>query len=202
MNSDLRGNTVARKAKGNGQPIEETPAPEIDDDGGNTNCSDEVRRDYYRKCLMSKIGYEGALATAKTKLAEHRNNLKAAAKAGVDTDAITAALNDRFIDEDVLVLKLREKLKMLDLAGVVRGIIDKILARISVQEPTRNEAHQTSLDRAYDDGAFGGREGAPRDSNPHVPGSELRDTWDRGWLLGQAAIASEMMPAEPPAVIQ
>jgi hypothetical protein len=193
---------VARRAKGNGQPIEEpTPEPEIDD-GGSTNCSDECKRDYYRRALMAKIGLESAQATAKTKNAEYRNVLKDAKRAGCNSAAIAEALAARFMDEDVLVIDLREKLKMLDLSGIVPRVVDKILARLDIQEPTRNEAHQTSLDRAYDDGSLSGREGAPRDSNPHVPGSELRDTWDRGWLLGQAAIASEMMPSEPPAVIQ
>ena len=191
---------MARKAKSNGQPIQEpTPEPEIDDDGG-SNCTDETKRDYYRRALMAKIGLESAQAAAKTKNAEYRNVLKDAKKAGCNSTAIAETLAARFMDEDVLVLDLREKLKMLDLSGVVPGIVDKILDRLDIEEPTRNEAHQMSVDRAYDDGAFGGREGAPRDSNPHVPGSELRDTWDRGWLLGQAAIASEMMPAD--AVVQ
>jgi hypothetical protein len=195
---------VAKKAKSNGQPIEEpepTPEPEIDDDGG-SNCTDETKRDYYRRALIAKIGLESAQATAKTKNGEYRAVLKDAKKAGVDTDAITRSLALRFQDHDVLVVQIREELKMLDLSGVIPNIKQKLLARLDVEEPTRNEAHQMTVDRAYDDGAFSGREGAPRDSNPHRPGSELHDTWDRAWLLGQAAIAAEMMPSAPPAVIQ
>lgn len=194
---------MARKK--NGHAIEEDVS-EFEDEHeemvGQTNCTDETRREFYRKALMAKIGLEAAQAAAKTKNAEYRNVLKDAKKAGCNSTAIADALAARFMDEDTLVLELREKLKMLDLSGVVPRIVDKILGRLDIEEPTRNEQHQMTVDRAYDDGAFAGREGAPRDANTHPAGSDLYDAWDRGYLLGQAAIAAEMMPAEPPAVIQ
>lgn len=176
---------------------EQEPQPQI----GRDNCTDETRRDFYRKALIAKIAHEAALAGAKTKNAEYRNVLKDAKKAGVDTAAITTVLADRFQDEDILVIQLREHLKMLDLAGVVPGIVDKILARLDIQEPTRNEREQITLDRAYDGGCFDGREGKPRDGNPYPAGSEQFDAHDRGWLIGQHAIAAEMAP-QPPATVQ
>jgi len=185
---------MARKANGEA-PAEDQP--EI----GRSNCTDETRREHYRRALLAKIAHESALAAAKTKNAEYRNALKDAKKAGVDSDAIAFTLAQRFQDEDVLVIELREKLKMLDLAGVVPGVVDKILDRLDIMEPTRNEQAQITLDRAYDGGCFDGREGKPRDANPYQPGSEQHDAHDRGWLTGQNAIAAEMAP-QPPAAVQ
>lgn len=173
------------------------PAPQI----GRDNCTDETRRDFYRKALIAKIAHEAALAGAKTKNAEYRNVLKEAKHHGVSSEAIAYALNNRRGDEDTLVLQLREQLKMLDLNGVVPGIVDKILARLDIQEPTRNEREQITLDRAYDGGVFDGRSGKPRDGNPYVSGSDQYDAHDRGWLIGQHAIAAEMAP-QPPATVQ
>jgi hypothetical protein len=189
---------MAKKTNGNThEPVEEPQQPEI----GRDNCTDETRRDFWRRCLLSKIAHESSVAAAKVKLAEHRNNLKDAKKAGVDSQAIAYALNARFADEDVLVVELRERLKMLDLAGVVPGIVDKILARLDVQEPTRNEREQITLDRAYDGGVHDGTDGKPRDGNPYPAGSDAYDAHDRGWLTGQRAIANEMAP-QPPATVQ
>ena len=176
---------------------EQEPQPQI----GRDNCTDETRRDFYRKALIAKIAHEAALAGAKTKNAEYRNVLKEAKHHGVSSEAIAYALNNRREDEDTLVLQLREQLKMLDLNGVVPGIVDKILARLDIQEPTRNEREQITLDRAYDGGVHDGAGGKPRDGNPYPPGSEQYDAHDRGWLLAQRAIANEMAP-QPPATVQ
>lgn len=184
-------------AKKNGHAIEEDVSEhddERDEMVGQTNCSDETRREFYRKALMAKIGLEGAQATAKTKNAEYRNVLKDAKKAGCNSTAIAKALAARFLDEDTLVIELREELKMLDLSGVVPRIVDKILARLDIEEPTRNEQHQMTVDRAFDGGCFDGRSGMPRDANGFAPGTEQWDAWERGWLMGQAAIAAEMVP--------
>src|ERR1700722_9386342 len=109
---------MARKK--NGHAIEEDVTSEHEDEheeiAGQTNCTDETKREFYRKALMAKIGLEAAQATAKTKNAEYRNVLKDAKKAGCNSTAIADALAARFMDEDTLVLELREKLKMLDLS--------------------------------------------------------------------------------------
>ena len=156
------------------------------------NVTDETEREFWRKALMAKIAHESAVATAKTKNGEYRNILKDAKKAGCDPHAIATALAARFQDEDVLVLSLREQLKMLDLGGVVPNIVEKILDRLHIEEPTNNERHAMDLDRAYDSGVFAGREGHKRDTNEHTEGSEAHVRWDAGWLHGQAAIASQM----------
>jgi ribosome modulation factor len=90
---------------------------------------------------------------------------------------------------------------MFDLAGVIPNIADKILKRLEIEEPTRNEVEQITLDRAFDGGARDGREGKPREANPHPPGSDHHAMHDRGYLQGMAAIAAEMAP-QPPAEAQ
>lgn len=192
---------MGRKPR-NGADAEHTE--ELPEQDG-SNCTDETRRQFYREALIAKIGVESAAATVKAKTGEYRNVLKAAKKAakkaGVDPDAIARTLKLRFQDEEELVIQVREELKMLDLAGVIPNIKDKLLARLDVQELTASEQAQISLDRAYDAGVFDGRSGAMRHANPFTPGTDLYDTWDRGWLVGQTAIAAEMMP-DPPAAVQ
>lgn len=184
---------------------EHTNGADTDEPDG-SNCTDETKRQFYREALIAKIGVESAQAAAKAKNGEYRAVLKAAKKAGVDPDAIVRTLALRMRDEEDLILQVREELKMLDLSGTVSNIRDKLLARLDVQEPTANEQQQISLDRAYDDGVFNGHSMAMRDTNPFNPGTELFDTWDRGYLIGkaaidgQAAIAAEMMRAPPTAV--
>jgi hypothetical protein len=170
---------------------------EDDAEFSGTNCTDETKREWYRKALIAKIALESSQATAKKKNGEYRAVLKDAKKAGVDTASITFALSARFEDPDLLLIEERERLKMLDLSGILPGIKDKLLGRLDIEEPTANEAQQISLDRAYDCGVFDGREGHMREQNPHDAGTELYDAHDRGWLDGQRAIADQMSP-EPP----
>lgn len=201
---------MARKPRQTNGHTEAEPPPEAESDEQHaSNCTDETRREFYRKSLMAKIALESAQATAKKKNGEYRNVLKEAKKAGVNPEAIARTLAARFQDQDALVLQLREELKMLDLGGVVPNIIEKILDRLDIEEPTRNERAQMDQDQAFDAGAFAGREGHPRDTNDFPAGTEGHVQWDKGWLFGQAAIADEMavpvsggIPHEPPSVIQ
>jgi hypothetical protein len=162
------------------------------------NCPDSTKRDAYRQALILKIGVESAQETYKQKLGVYRAYLKAAEKRGVDTDAITEALAIRFQDPDEVLIKIREKLKMLDLSGFLPNIRERLLARLDVAEPTEEEDRQSLLDDAYDVGVKAGRSGGARDMNKYLPGTELHQAWDRGWLDGAANLDGETPDARPP----
>lgn len=165
-----------------------------DGNGGGSNCSDATKRDYYREALIKRIALESAQAAVKQKNGEYRATLGAAKKAGVSTTAIIHALNMRFNDPHEVLIEEREKLKMLDLSGLLPGIREKLLGRLDVEEATRNEEDEMDQARALDLGAQAGRTGEPRENNPYPAGSEEYVKWWSGWRSGQAAIAAEMQP--------
>jgi hypothetical protein len=52
----------------------------------------------------------------------------------------------------------------------------------------------TLLENAFDGGHTCGVKGKNRSDNPHIPGSEEAQTWDRGWFTGQEVIAKGLAP--------
>lgn len=171
-----------------------------DSHSGGANCTDETKRSFYKEALVAKIGEESAKATHSKKLAEYRNVLKKADKAGVDTDAITATLAIRFSDPDEELIKLRERVKMLDLSGFLPGIKDRLFSRLDIEEATTNEDHTMSLARAHDLGCLAGRNGHSSSINHFQPGTEEHVHFHAGWLSGQRAIADEMAEDGTPIV--
>jgi len=200
----LRNNDMPRGKKQ--MPKEDPPAPTIDappqaspetgPQNSGSNCSDEFKRQSYREALILKIAAESAQETARGKLGSYRSYLKEAAKKGVPSDAITFALAKRFEDPDLIVVEQRERLKMLELSGFLPGIIDKIMTRMDIIEPTAKEEEESQVLIAYDRGHLAGRSGHKRDNNPYPPGSLGYVKWADGWRGGQDAIANEMGPAE------
>jgi hypothetical protein len=156
------------------------------------NCSDATKRKAYQEALLLKIGVESAAEVARGKLGSYRAYLKEAKKRGVDTKAITKALAVRFQDPDIVLIEIREELKMYDLAGFIPGIREKLLGRFDVQEATGAEEEENQVLIAYDKGVMSGRSGHRLDANPYPEGSLGARKWADGWRGGQRAIADEM----------
>lgn len=156
------------------------------------NCTDETKRQAYREALVLKIAVESAQEVAKSKLGAYRAYLKEAGKRGVSTVAITNAIALRMEDPDLVLIEEREKLKMLDLSGFLPGIMDKLVDRYSVQEPTHNEEEENHILIAYDRGVFAGRKGHEKDGGPYTPGTLGHVKWIEGYNVGQRIIADEM----------
>lgn len=167
-----------------------------DDYGSGSNCSDETKRDAYHKAALLKIAEESAHETYKSKQGAFRSYLKAAGKLGVDTDAIVEQLKIRFNDPDLELIKLRERIKMMELSGFLPGIMDQLMDRYDVQEATHAEEEESQVLIAYDRGHLAGRKGHIRDNNPYPPGSLGHVKWIDGWNGGQKAIAEEMAYGE------
>jgi ribosome modulation factor len=159
---------------------------------GGSNCSDETKRSAYREALILKIAAEGAAEAAKSKLGSYRAYLKAAAKRGVPSDAITFALAKRFEDPDLVLIEQRERLRMLEISGYLPGIRDKLLSRFDVQEATYKEEEENQVLIAYDKGAMAGRQGHASGTCPYPENSKGERKWLDGWRAGQMAIASEL----------
>lgn len=170
------------------------------------NTTDELRREAYLAAKKAIMEVENAKASMDKFVAIYRNVLKGYAKQGVSTAAIAYALKVRNQDEDELFIEEREKLRMLDLAGVVPNIKEKLMDRLDVEEPTSHEDNMLALAKAEDLGARTGRSGISKDANPYMPGTQLFVQWVQGWMAGQRAIADEMEqnslgsgePVQPP----
>lgn len=172
----------------------------MSDEPGTSNCTDETKREAYLEALRAKIEEERAKSVHDKKLGEYRSVLKKYKKLGVDEEAIVYALKTRFDDPDEIIIREREKLKMLDLSGITPNIKDRLLSRLDVEEATTNEANTLDLAKAGDLGTQVGLAGRSRDENPFEPGTERHVHWLEGWLSGQRAIAEEMEGGAPPPV--
>jgi hypothetical protein len=98
---------------------------------------------------------------------------------------------------DLDVLKVVEQLKNMD-EDKRPGFIHKIVTysqwiemplgafSVGIQAPEPKEASRTDFKRwqAGEDGHKQGLGGGPRESNPHRPGSEEHQAWDRRWNVG------------------
>lgn len=156
------------------------------------NCPDSVKREFWREALQARIGLESAQEVTRRKNGEYRAVLMRAKKAGVSTDSLTHALTVRFMDPDEVLREEREKIKMLALSGFLPGIMEQLIDRTNIEEPTFNEQHETNLIIARDRGQHVGIKGGLRDDNPYPAGTEYHVNWVEGYLAGQRAIADEM----------
>lgn len=159
-----------------------------------TTCTDATKRRAYQEALILKIAVESVAEVARGKLGAYRAYLKEAKKRGVDTKAITKALAVRFQDPDIVLIEIREELKMYDLSGFLPGIRERLLGRFDVQEATGAEEEENQVLIAYDKGVMSGRSGHRTDANPYPANSLGERKWADGWRAGQRAIADEMLP--------
>lgn len=155
---------------------------------------DAVYRSFYRKCLVTKIAHESALSEAKSKLGEHRSLLKDAKKAGVDTDALSHSLAARLQDPDEVVIRERNKLRMLGLSGVLNFDQISEITGVKISDASEEEQAEIDMGRAAERGYHAGKNNGAREDNPHPQGSENYVSWDKAWLQAQADIAEEMRP--------
>lgn len=174
-----------------------------DDDGdaavaGGDNVPADIKRSWYRDCLMKKIAAESAVATARKRQAEFRNTLKEAGKAGCDSKVIAHQLSVRFQDPDEVLKEYRGQIEMAELSGFASNAFARVARGYHISQPTRKEEQEGQELAAFDQGQRVGRRGGERDNNPHAVGSAAHAKWDRGWLEGQRAIADEMGQAAPP----
>ncbi len=130
-----------------------------------------------------------ALQTAQS---EHQAMVKRAKNVGIDTKAMLAVMKMRRQDPDGIAMFERNKARYAAWEGLEIGTQPNLFGATDDQHPTEKAAAEFKAHRAQDDGHHEGASGALRDSNPHLPGSELHARWDTGWLAGQATIADRM----------
>jgi len=157
------------------------------------NVPDSEKQKYYRLALKAKQVAEKAAEEAKKANGAFRAVLKEAKAAGVMPEAIAYALKCRTLDSDELAQQQREICRMLALSGVWPSIQDDLF---SSYLPKVDLTAETTAEVAYDHGHSCGVKGENRDLNPHVPGTDQWEAWDRGWLSGQGDNVAKMPSAK------
>lgn len=125
----------------------------------------------------------------------YRNALKRLGDAGVDLKALALVDQLAKLEEDEATARLKAVFRL-------ASIMDVKLAQQSElfpEGPADDEATVKAQakwreEQAEDQGYQSGRAGGDRGNNPFPVGSPHAASWDRGWGLGQKAIADEMGP--------
>lgn len=128
-------------------------------------------------------------------LGKYRNVRKRMADAGVDMQALALVEKLAKLSPEEATDRLKSAFRLADILDV------KIAqqAELFPEGPDDSEATQKAQarwreDQAEDQGYRAGKAGRDRSDNPFPAGQPHAAAWDRGWGLGQAAIAAEMGP--------
>lgn len=162
-----------------------------------SNVTDTTRAEALEACTATYRLLEEAADAAKQARSEHAAELRRWKKLGVNTDALRLAIRDRFTAEDDTLAQVHEYVRfraLQNMPNIQQSLLD-LWAPIDLPEDRKAAIERQ---RWHDDGAFSGRQGQPRDANPHPAGSEAHQAWDRGWLEDQERIAGAMGRGETP----
>jgi len=120
----------------------------------------------------------------------YRSRLDTAKKDGVDTDALVWALKTADRSANEFATEHRNGARYLRLMGA--PVADPQLKLFSFLD---DEAEPEGEPRLQ--GEQAGKEGAPRDSNPHIPGSDKFQLWETGWQIGVDTATEALSKGSP-----
>jgi hypothetical protein len=162
------------------------------------NVTDQTRVEALSDCTASFAVVSELSDQLKTARAEHSNRIKRWKGRGVQTESLKKAIKDRFLDPDEVLRELHEYTRFRALQNMphIQRDLMELWSDLDIDEERVAEIQRQ---RWRDDGAFAGRQGQPRDSNPHTYGEEAFAVWDQGWHEDQERIARAMGLGEPPA---
>ncbi len=117
----------------------------------------------------------------------HRAVVKKAKAAGVNPNAILAALRAKRKEETVIAQELRDYVRALHVNRVTISAND-VYGGWETPAPTPEDDAYDAEQRGYQAGTGNGL----REDNPFAAGSEQHAEWDRGWRKGQEALAKQL----------
>lgn len=163
------------------------------------NVTDETRVEALASLTATFNAQREASEEARVLKAEHADNLKRWKARGIRLNPIKKVIKERFEDPADVLADLHEETRLRALTNMPNIQQDLVALWAPVEVPEDKKAELDRM-RWRDDGAFAGREGQPRDRNPHQAGSDAYDCWDRGWLEDQTRIAKAMADGTEPHV--
>jgi ribosome modulation factor len=136
------------------------------------------------------------LARSKRKIdeanSEHRLKVKRAKDDGVPTDAILESIQWSKLDPEVRRQKIIDRVRVESVRYPQSAeVLPDLIARMDTRVSERMRYTDTLAD-ADQRGYIAGKAGQTTDSHTYPEGSELADTWRRGWQQGRAAQAAQM----------
>jgi ribosome modulation factor len=125
---------------------------------------------------------------------EHRLKVKRAKEDGVPTEAVLESIQWSKLDPEVRRQKIIDRIRV-EAARFPQSAeaIPDLIAKMDVRVSERMRYTDTLFD-AEQRGYVAGKAGQAADSHKYPEGSELADTWRRGWREGQSAFAGQVGP--------
>lgn len=163
-----------------------------------SNVTDETRLEAFASLTKTFEQQRKDAEVAKTSRGIHSANIKNWKEKGIRVEPMKKVIKERFEDPSDTLRDIHEEIRLRAITNMptIQADLSAIWNPINI--PT-DKALEYSRQRWYDDGAFCGRNGQARESNPHTGGSDAYDCWDRGWLNDQERIARAMRDGEKPA---
>jgi ribosome modulation factor len=153
----------------------------------------ETERDYIRKLISSQQDIDVYVGV-------HRNVVKQAKKAGINTKKILESIKARKLNLPEVIQDVKDYIRYCALQNMpVRQ--DDIFPAPSEEEVASEQRSEDDL--AWDAGQQGysaGLAGRKVDECPHVPGSANDAEWRRQWQRGQEHLVKKSLGGPPPAV--
>jgi hypothetical protein len=159
-----------------------------------SNVTDDARRYHFKIALGLKRELDAAQAVVRSINGRYRSALKQAEKAGIEPKDIIRTLQARELDPDVVIRDEQNFIRMMAATGVMPSIQQDIFGGLEFSPLTAEQQAEMDLEAAYDEGVAAGLAGRNRHTSRFPAGSEAWDTFDRGWLVGQARIAEGLGP--------
>lgn len=149
----------------------------------------ETERNYARKLTASKQEVDVYVGI-------HRNVVKQAQKAGVNTTQMLKAISAKAVSVPETITDIKDFIRYLALLNM--PVTQQELFGKSGEETINDQ--RTQDERTWDAGQAGynaGKAGRTIDECPHTPGAEEDAEWRKQWHRGQEALA-KLTVGEPP----
>lgn len=163
------------------------------------NVTDETRVEALGALTATFNAVREAAEVLATLRAEHSSELKKWKNRGIRLSPMKRVIKERHVDPYEVLRDLHEETRLRALTNMPSIQQDLMGMWQPIDVPADKKAEVDRM-RWRDDGAFSGREGSPREANPHEAGSEAFACWDKGWLEDQTRIAKAMGAGTAPAV--
>ncbi len=180
--------TKAKAAKGSvkGAPIATLPKGNRGGKGhnsGNVGLDDATVKVRLDKLDRLYSNWEKDAGVAKQTLGIYRSEMKAAKKAGIDTDAYVGARDKNRADHGKVITQAANEGRYLRIQNSPLATQMALFQNLEPPAPAVDVALQ---------GQRAGKNGAAMTDNPHTPGSDDYMVWHENWTIGQGQIAAEM----------
>jgi len=182
-----RAKSKGRRRNGNGQStLPLSGKKKRSSRGVGDNSGGDVPTEVYERHLgvisTRRNAMQRAQETAKQRTGEYRSALRAAKEDGCNTDAMLLAHKLDKMDPIEVALLYR------DTGRVLRLDESKLATQLNLFADVAAPAPENPVLA----GEAAGKRGDPRESNPHLPGSNDYVLYDSAWQQGQESIAATL----------